>query len=267
MDYETILLKREQQILTITLNRPQKLNSQSDQLAKELGDVVEGLRDDDNTKFVIITGAGKAFSVGADVTEAQSQASQGQQFFRASLRRRNKFLNHLISSIENLEQITIAALNGFTVGGGLGLALTCDFRIAVREAVISIPETYVGMFFAFGSTPRLVNLIGPSRAKELIMTGDSIDAEEALKLGLVNKVVDATDLLPACYRFIDKIAARAPLATRLTKTIVNAVSTPALGAINLYEPDLMDRFSLSHDRMEALQAFAENKRKPRFTGE
>ena len=265
MEYETVIFDKTDQVATITLNRPNKLNAISSQMLLEIYQIIENIRDNGSIRFMIITGSGRAFSSGADLSEHSQAVEQGQKYFTAYGRRRQKFGHRFMRSFDELDQVTIAALNGITLGAGLALALACDFRIAAMEASLGIPEVNTGMFFSWRCTPRLVSLVGPAKAKELIMTGRIIPVEEALSLGLVYKIVPLDKLMTACHELITTIAAKAPLAIRMTKMIVNAVSTPALGDVGFYEPDLVERLDLTSDRSEAINAFWQ-KRQPKFIG-
>lgn len=265
MSYETILVQKDGYITTITLNRPARLNAMSAQMIGELSQVFSDLREDYETRFVIITGAGNIFTAGADLTDSRSSAERGREYHAWERRHNQKRGHDFMRAVERLEQITFVAFNGLAVGAGVALAQGCDFRIAASSATFLIAETGVGIFYTWGCTPRLVRLIGPAKAKEFIMTGDVIDAQEALRIGLVNKVVPDQELMGAVHEMIDKIASRAPLAIRMAKMIVNAVSKPTIGDVSLYEPDLVERLYLSDDPREGLAAFFE-KRKPRFTG-
>lgn len=264
MNYETLLVEKSEAIATVTLNRPQKLNAMSAQMLLEFGQLFNELRQDLATRFVIFTGAGRAFSAGADLTD-RAVAMEG-DIPPHDMGRLGQLGGHdFIRSLENLEQITIAAVNGFALGAGLVIAMGCDFRIASESASFGVPEANVGLFFTWGCTPRLTSLIGPAKAKELIMTCDRIDAEEALRIGLVNKVVPPDQLMEAARELVDKIAARGPLAIRITKKLVNAAAAPNFGDLYICEPELVERLFLSPEPTEGITAFLE-KRKPEFTG-
>ncbi|MFC1864346.1 enoyl-CoA hydratase/isomerase family protein [Chloroflexota bacterium] len=265
MSYETILVDKDGYITTITLNRPDRLNVVSQQMIQELSHVFNDLREDDETRFVIITGEGRIFSAGADLNDSRSAAERGKDYHVWDRRRSQKKGHEFMKLLESLEQVTIVAFNGLAVGAGIAMSQACDFRIAAESASFLIAETNIGIFYTYGSTPRLVRLIGPAKAKELIMTAETIDAQEALRIGLVNKVVPDRELMGAAHEMIGKIASRAPVAVRMTKMIVNAVSKPTIGDVSLYEPDLVERLYLSDDPREGLAAFF-GKRKPSFTG-
>lgn len=164
---------------------------------------------------------------------------------------------------ERLDQITIAAVNGFAVGGGVSIAMACDFRIAVSGARLWIPEVRLGVPYMWGSISRLINLIGMAKAKELVMTCDEVTAEEALALGLVNHVVPAAELLPAAQALAEKILNKPPMAVRRTKEFFQALNTNRAGDITYADAHLGLGSSLSEDMREAVSAFRE-KREGKF---
>jgi len=263
MAYETLLVEKAAVTAIVTLNRPAKLNAINSQMIEELLKLFAELREDISTKFVIFTGAGKAFTAGADLS-ASSRPLGGPESAQAA--RLAQLRGHdFIRNLESLEQVTIAAVNGVSLGAGLVMAMGCDFRIASTSASFGIPEANVGIFFTWGSTPRLVSLIGPAKTKEMIMTCDMIGAEEALRIGLVNKVVSPDQLMQAAHELVTKISSKAPLAVRITKKIVNAAAAPSFGDLYPCEPELVERLYLSQDPGEGTRAFRE-KRQPRFTG-
>jgi len=263
--YQNILAEQDREILKVTLNRPNVLNAMSIPMVEEFIDLFSKIRNDREIRFVVFTGAGRAFSSGADMKETDEARQQGLAAFVESRKVKQKLGHIFMKALENLEQVTIAAANGWVIGGGVALTLGCDFRIASEQAVFNIPETGIGLFFTWGSTARMVKLLGPSKAKELIMTCDRIDAQEAFRIGLVNKVVSHEKLMEGVYEFIAKIAKRSNIAIRHVKLIANAVSTPLIGDIGNYEPELVELSYLNEDAEEAVKAFKE-KREPRFTG-
>ena len=263
MAYETLLVDKTGAIATVTLNRPAKRNAMNGQMLADFHQLFAELRTDLVTRFVIFTGAGTAFSAGADLSDTLAAESTTPPEDRSRLQ---QLAGHdFIRSLENLEQITVAAINGYVLGAGLVLAMGCDFRIASENARFGVPETNIGLFFTWGSTPRLTRLIGPAKAKEMIMTCDQIDAQEALRIGLANKVVPPEKLMDAAHELIEKIATKGPLATRMTKKLVNAATAANFGDLYICEPELVERLILSPEPIEGIQAFIE-KRKPDFSG-
>jgi len=262
MKYETVLVEKQGQTTVVTLNRPEKMNALSAAFFTEFKEVLARLRADTDCRFVIFTAAGKAFSCGFDMS-AEAIDDRYKRPGLGNERQWQFFAHDIMNAMENLEQITIGAVNGVAVGGGVCLLLNCDFRIASEHAAFRISETRLGMPLSWGSTPRLVALIGPSRTKELIMTCEKVGAEEALKIGLVNKVVPHDRLLPACQEMIDKIALSGPMAVKICKKQVNAASTSRFYDLYQFEADLMDICFNSGDTTEGITSFME-KRPPDF---
>ena len=262
MAYETLIVEKSDAVMTVTLNRPAKRNAMNGQMLDEFDQLFTELRTDLNTRFIIFTGAGTAFSSGADLTDmatAETPTSP-QDMMRLGQLSGQDFIRRL----ENLEQITIAAVNGACLGAAFVVAHGCDFIIASENASFGIPETNRGFFYTWACTPRLAHLVGRSKAKEMIMTCDRVDAEEALRIGLAIRVVPAEKLMDAAHELIDKIASNAPLAVRMAKKIINAATAANFGDLFICEPELCERLSLSADLMEGMKAFLE-KRKPAFT--
>lgn len=266
MDYETLLVERSGAIATVTLNRPTVLNAMNNRMLDELGRLFGQLREDPATRFVVFTGAGRAFSAGVDLSESLTTTQKPTVSLPTSMRLRQLAGQDFMRSLENLEQVTIAAVNGVAAGAGLALTLACDFRIASKDASFAIPEANVGLFFTWGCTPRLTTLIGPAKAKEMIMTCDWISAEEALRIGLVNQLAAPDELLEAVLEMAERIAGRGPLAVRMAKKLVNAAAAPGFGNLYLCEPELVERLFLSQQPLEGVRAFVE-KREPDFGAE
>lgn len=265
MDYETILVEKRGITTIITLNRPEKLNAMNAQMLEEITQVLTELRRDTATRFVILTGAGRAFSAGADLggrgvtpPEAAQAVSQEQRLVQMAS-------HDMMRSYQNLEQVTIAAVNGYCLGAGLVFVIESDFIIAAKDALLGVPETNVGVFYTWGSSARLSRLVGPLWAKHIIMTCENVTAEQALSIGLVNQVVPNDKLMDAAWELVDKIASKSPLAIRLTKKLVNAYSTAGRGDLYVVEPELVERIHISGDPLEGARAFKE-KRPPKFSG-
>ncbi|MGA2160040.1 MAG: enoyl-CoA hydratase/isomerase family protein [Dehalococcoidia bacterium] len=265
MAYQTLLVEKKEGIAVATLNRPDKLNTLSTRLFFELRDLVAEFRYDLETRVIIFTGAGRAFSGGFDfrIESLKEHVSQKEM---PNERIWQLFSQDLMTAIENLEQITIAAINGPCMGGGLCIAMNCDFRIAANDAKLGVPEINLGLFLSWGATPRLVALLGPSKAKELIMTGDPVNAEEAYRIGMVNKVVPLEQLLPAANELAHKLLTRGPLGLRIAKKQVNAASVARMSDLYLLESELWERNQISPDMAEGIQAAIE-KRPPHYVPE
>ncbi len=258
-NYNTIILEPNPPILTVKLNRPLKANAISNEMISELYDLCSQLRYETQIKFIVLAGEGKHFSGGADLRELDSDIAGGQ--LSPAKARLNQIDGHdLMQKIENLEQITIAAINGSIYGAGLALALGCDFRIMAQGAIACIPEVARGFFFTWGSTPRLVSFVGPAKAKELIMLAEVIDANEALRIGLVNKVVPKEQLSEAVAKMIQKLDSSPFLPIRLTKKIVNATMATPFGNIFLYEPELLEQSFLSEEPQKEIKRYVDGKK-------
>ncbi|MDT7871985.1 MAG: enoyl-CoA hydratase-related protein [Sulfolobaceae archaeon] len=255
---ETVQLKKEPPLGWIYLNRPDKLNAINEQLMKDLRQAVDELVADDQIRVIIITGLGKAFCAGADIS--QFKTLNGLTAWEFAKKGRE-----LMDYIENLPKPTIAMINGYALGGGLELAMACDIRIAAEEAQVGLPEITLGIYPGFGGTQRLIRLIGKGKAMEMMMTGDRIPAREAERLGLVNKVVPLTELEKETRNFAIKLAEKPPVALKLVKLLVNqGLDIPILAGLNMESLGWGVVFS-TEDAKEGVNAFFE-KRKPNFKG-
>jgi len=235
-------LTREGPIVTVTLDRPERRNALSDALLMELEAAFAGLRDDATTRVVIVTGAPPVFSSGADAPLRRSMSpEERRRTFQARKSQFRRLFERVNTLLENLEQATVAAINGHAVGGGLGLTLACDFRWAAAEAELWIPEVDLGVPLGVGTTTRLVRLVGPARAKEVIMEGRRYTATEAQALGLVHRVVPAARLLDAVREYARQLAAKPfrPLAE--VKARVNAIARVGIPEANAMTEGFLDR--------------------------
>ena len=212
MDYEILKLSVAEGIATVTISRPQALNALNSRFFREMDAMIADLQGRDDVKVVILTGEGKAFVAGADIAEmagkSQALAREFSRIGQATFRR-----------IELLDKPVIAAVNGFALGGGCELALACDFRIASSKAKFGQPEVSLGLIPGYAATQRLPRLVGLGNALYLLMTAEMITAEEALRIGLVQKVVEPEALLPAATEIARTIAAKGPLAVKLVKRV------------------------------------------------
>ncbi len=217
MAYQNILSQYQNGIVTITINRPKKLNALNKDTIQELHDALNEANRDKDTKVIIVTGSGeKAFVAGADISEfADFDVKEG-----AKLAAKGQEL--LFDFVENLNTPVIAAVNGFALGGGLELAMSCHFRIASNNARMGLPETSLGVIPGYGGTQRLPQLVGKGRAMEMIMTAGMIDANQALNYGLVNHVVNQDELLPLCEKIAGKIMKNSSVAIGKAIKAINA---------------------------------------------
>ena len=256
MTYETIIYEKEGGVGIITLNRPERLNAINYQLVMDLIAIVTEMEQDEALRAVIITGAGRGFCAGADIKELADPNAR-----RLPVGGRYTFFNKL----EDLLKPVIAAINGPCNGGGLELALCCDFRIASEAATFGLGEVKLGVIPAGGGTARLPRLIGPGRAKEFLYFGNRIDGQEAYNIGLVNKVVPADKLMDEAKAWASELVERPPLSLRMLKNCVNVgMQMDLLGAID-YEAKCAAVLMNTEDMMEGMRAFVE-KRKPEFKG-
>ena len=259
--YNTILVERSKPVVKITFNRPDKANAMNKQMNEELDDIISEIRKDSDYKFIVFTGNGKTFSAGADMNELLNGIEDhalSSSYIREDQINRHEFLR----KFDALDQITIAAINGPMYGAGFALAMVCDFRIMADNATACLPEVERGLFFSGGGTPRLVNLIGPAKAKELIMLCEVIDSAEALQIGLVNKVVPSQELTIATEELIGKLNRNPFSAIRLTKKIVNA-ATPRFENLLFYEPELQEHMMLHGEAREEIDKFVASQKEKR----
>jgi enoyl-CoA hydratase/carnithine racemase len=207
-------------LAVITLDRPDKLNGLNLQMHDELQQVCRELQDDYATRVVILTGAGRAFSAGADLRERRptQPASDLDRRLRVGVGERTSGL------IERLDQVTIAAINGLAIGGGVVLTACCDLRLAAESAWFSIPEIDVGLPLTWNALPRLMRELGPARTKELVMTCDRFEAQDALRWGFVNHVCPDADLMPAALALAEKLLAKDEMVLAMTKSATNALA-------------------------------------------
>lgn len=255
--YETIICEREDAVLTITLNRPDRLNAFSGDMFAEVSKAVEVAAADSDIRVVVFTGAGRAFCSGADLTNVSEYHSSAEG---NALAEGVKSAQSVFDKVAALPQITIAAINGHAVGAGLQLSIACDFRIAVKGAKLGLSDVKIGIIPALGATTRLPILIGPAKTKELILIGDLIASEKALEIDLVNQLVEKDELDGAINELTEKLASRAPLALAAAKRLLD--SGASLAEVARTQSGLIK----SADAMEGISAFFE-KRSPNFKGE
>lgn len=254
--YETIKYEENNSIATVTISRPKQMNALNSQVLDELYEVFVKIREDDDIRAVIMTGEGRAFVAGADIAQmAELDAVEGRDFARRG---------HLVMNlIENVEKPVIAAVNGFALGGGCELAMACDIRIASTKAKFGQPEVGLGIIPGFGGNLRLPRLVGRGMAKYLIFSGDVIDAEEAARIRLVEKVVEPEQLMDEAIRVANMIIDKAPIAIRLAKDVTNNGYDTDLKSGSAYEVNAFGVLFGSEDMREGTKAFLE-KRSPQW---
>ncbi len=259
MEFRTLLFEKREGLAYVTVNRAEKLNALNQTVMSELQACFEDLKKDDGIRAVILTGAGeKAFVSGADVGELS--ALNPVSGHETSLRGQ-----HVFTLIENLGKPVIAAIRGYALGGGCELAMACTLRIASEDARFGQPEVKLGIIPGYGGTQRLSRLIGKGRAMELILCGEMITAQEACRIGLINRVVPDADVIPAAQDAARKIAANAPLAVKFSLHAVNHGMEMSRQEGEFLEATLFGLCCATEDMKEGTRAFLE-KRPARFRG-
>ena len=259
MAYENLLYEKKDQIGYITFNRPKVLNALNRKTMEELGDLLSMARDDTEVRALVLTGAGeKAFIAGADINElAQRTAIDGKEF--------SLFGQGVLHMLEAMGKPSIAAINGYALGGGCEMALACTIRLASRTAKLGQPEVKLGILPGYGGSQRLARLCGKGVAHELVLCGEMISAEEALRIGLVNRVVEPAELIPAAEALAKKIIANAPLAVKFAmEAIEHGMEMPQEEGLFL-EATLFGLCCATEDMREGTRAFLE-KRPAQFKG-
>lgn len=251
---QNVEFERINNIGVITVSRPKALNALNLDTLREIDSVLDLVKADKDIYCVIITGAGeKAFVAGADISGMKDM-----DVFKA--REFSMYGNKVFRKIELLDQPVIAAVNGYALGGGCELALSCDIRLASENAVFGQPEVSLGITPGFGGTQRLARVVGVSRAKELLFTGLNIKAEEALRIGLVNKVVPQESLMQEARTMAEKIAKNAPIAVKYTKAAVNRGMQCDLDTAVCYEAEVFAQCFASEDQKRAMSAFVDKRK-------
>lgn len=260
MNFENIICTKEKGIARITVNRPDKRNALNQGVRQELRQVLKDIEDDESVKVAIITGTGdKAFIGGADITELKEMTPLTCEARASTLGQQ------LYTDIENLRVPVIAMINGFCLGGGCEIAMCCDVRIASENAKLGQPEINIGLFPGGGGTQRLPRLVGWGRAKELLYTGRIIDATEAERIGLVDRVVPQDKLESTVTELAEAIASKSPVVIRLLKKVINEGMYSNLPDGLAYEKSTFSLCFATEDHDEGITAFLE-KREPKFKG-
>jgi len=259
MDLKTLIVSIEDRVAIITLNRPRHLNALNLELIEELDQALTAVEQDGQVGALIITGQEEFFAVGADLKEVEQLHNPlaAHDFVTR--------VNRVFNRLENFPRPVIAAISGLALGGGCELALCCDLRIAAEGARFGQPEIKLGLIPGAGGTQRLPRLVGQGRAKELLFFGNPIEAEEALRIGLVNRVVPAESLLAEARKMARQLLERPPLALRMTKLAVNQGGNTDLQTALALEARCFEFLFSTEDQKEGLKAFRE-KRTPAFKG-
>lgn len=252
MEFKNIIFEKQENIAIIKLNRPKALNALNTELLLELEQAVSDVENDSEIRVAIVTGEGKAFAAGADIAamkdmnsiEGLTYAKTGQAVYR---------------HIEEVRKPFIAAINGFALGGGCELTLACDLRIASTKAKLGLPETGLGIVPGFGGTQRLPRLIGDAKAKELILTADTIGAEEALAIGLVNRVTEPEALMEETVKLVKKILSKAPIAVGFAKDAINRGKQVDIDSAEALEALYVGMCFSTEDLHEGMTAFVEKR--------
>ncbi len=253
MAYKNIIIETAEKIGIVKINRPDVLNAVNVETILELGNAVRELNDNQDILVVIITGEGKSFVSGSDISRLiEMDSLQAREYSQTGQR--------VLSFIENMEKPVIAAVNGYALGSGCELAMACDIRIASEKAKFGQPEVKLGLIPGHAGTQRLARLVGVGKAKELIFTGDMIDAQEALRIGLVNKVVVPDMLLEEAKNIANKIIDVGPTSVRLAKTVINRGVDANATTGNSYETEAFSILFSTDEAKEGMKAFLEKRR-------
>lgn len=252
MAYETLLVEKKDRLTIITINRPQVLNALNATVIKELDEAFTDVQGDNECYGIILTGSGKAFVAGADISELAKLDGHGS--YQVALKGQA-----LLNKIEKLGKPVIAAINGFALGGGCELAMACTFRIASEKAKLGQPEVKLGIIPGYGGTQRLPRLVGKGKAMELVLVGDPISADEALRIGLVNHVVPVDELMPMAEKLMGKIIAQGPRAIAMAMEAVNHGLEMTLEEGLRLEANLFGLSFFTEDAKEGIHAFLEKR--------
>jgi enoyl-CoA hydratase len=259
MPYKYIVTETAERIGIVKINRPDVYNAVNVEAILEIEQAMNELNDDKNVQVIIITGEGKAFVSGSDISRLKNLDAIGAREY-------SQIGQRVLSYIENMEKPVIAAVNGFALGSGCELAMACDIRIASEKAKFGQPEVKLGLIPGHAGTQRLARLVGVGKAKELIFTGDMIDAQEALRIGLVNQVVSPDTLIEEAQGLAKKIMEVSPTAMRIAKTVINRGVDANLTTANSYETEAFSILFSTEEAKEGMAAFLE-KRSPNWAGD
>ena len=255
-----LLMEVENEIAVVTINRPKSLNALNNETLAELNTCLAEIEGRTDIKVVILTGSGsKSFVAGADISEMVNATP-------AEGRAMGLLAREAFGRLENMPQVTIAAVNGFALGGGCEISMACDIRVAAENAKFAQPECGLGILPGFGGTQRLARLVGKGRAKEMIFTCDMIDAQDAYRIGLANHVVPQEELLDYCKAMAGRIMKNAPYAVSLAKQVINSGADMDLDNGLKLEANIFGLSFSTEDKKEGMTAFLEKRKEKRFIG-
>ena len=264
MNFEHLTIQKENHVATVLFNRPDKLNALNAQLMRDIIVMAQAFEEDVDTRVIILSGAGRCFSAGMDLSDPEiSQHFQDQAIL--SQRRFLKLGPRMINALYNLDQITIAAINGAATGGGACIAAACDFRVGADDCRIGYPEVGLGMNLSWVALPMCVHLIGPSRAKQMVILAQNETADTLLEWGFLDAVVPANNLIQHAREMAEAYASKPPIAAQMVKQSVNAITSALNQAIMHMDGDQFLLTSKTDDFVEGISAFLA-KRKPQFKG-
>ena len=264
MTYQYLKVQKNDHVALVTLNRPEKLNTLSADMMEEIIQAAQAFHRDEETRVVIFTGAGNSFSAGVDLTDKKNFDRLAQASNLMKLRYL-KLGPRMIQTVYEMDQITIAAVNGAAMGGGACIAAACDFRIGADNCRVGYPEVGLGMNLSWTALPMCVHLIGPARAKQMVILAEKVKAETLLEWGFLDEVVPASQLMEASHAMARKYAAQPPIAAQMVKRSVNAIASALDQAIMHMDADQFLLTTQTEDYLESVSAFLE-KRKPSFKG-
>ncbi len=258
--YEKLRIDSKGDLMQVRFNNPRLHNALDGQMLDEMLALCHQLESDESTRFVVFTGEGSSFMSGVDLkSDAMSVDSDP-----PSARRRQRMGQDLIKRLRDLEQITVAAVNGACIGAGVAIAIACDLRIAAEDSIWALPNTSLGYFFSWACTPLLVSVIGPACAKDLILTRTQLTGAEAEDMNLANMKVSPEMLMITVDVLVDRMRSGGPLAMRMAKKLVNASAPAWIGDVSISEPELIELLYAAGEPVEGTSAFLE-KRAPRWS--
>jgi enoyl-CoA hydratase len=253
---ERLVVQKRGDVALVTFNNPRLHNAMDGRMLEEMVALCRDFDYDSSLRFIIFTGAGESFMAGVDLkSDAMSVANDP-----SSARNRQRVGQELIKRLRDLEQVTLAAVNGACIGAGLAVAIACDLRVAADDSTWALPNTSLGYFFSWACTPLLVSLVGPGHAKELILTGQELNADDAVHINLANMSAPRGQMMERVDATIDRMRLGGPLAMRMAKKLVNAASPAWFGDVSTTEPELIERLYAAGEPVEGSAAFLEKRR-------